>query len=91
MLTVNKDAALGMFVHTDGRNGAAQMIQINEGEVAALPRNWQEMRVLSGKAWLTMNGQDYFLEPGQSLFLLERRDKALVSSFNGGGVRIEVS
>lgn len=91
MLTVNKDAALGMFVRADGGNGKAQTIEISDGKVRALPRHWQEMRVLAGKAWLTMNGQDYFLEAGQSLFLLERRDKALVSSFNGGSVRIEVS
>lgn len=91
MLTVNKDAALGMFVRTERKNGKADTIEMNDGEVTPLPRNWQEMRVLSGKAWLTMNGHDYFLEAGQSMFLLERRDKAVVSSFDGGAVRIEVS
>ena len=91
MLTVNKDAVLGILVRSEGRRDAAETIEIPEGEVAALPRSWSEVRVLSGQAWLTMNGQDYFLEAGQSLFLLERQDKTLVSSTNGGAVRIEVS
>jgi hypothetical protein len=51
-----------------------------KGEVFRLPASFKEVQVLSGLAWLTINGKDILLEQGQKIALSSKEDFALVSA-----------
>ena len=51
-----------------------------KGEVFRLPTTFKEIRVLSGSAWLTINGADITLGQGQGIDLSSKERFALVSA-----------
>ena len=44
----------------------------------SINRIGQTIRVISGMAWVTMDGEDYFIEPGETLNLLPGRSHAVI-------------
>jgi hypothetical protein len=55
-------------------------LALYKNEVYRLPRAWREVRVLTGRAWLTSGGEDILLARGESAVSSSRRDTALVSA-----------
>lgn len=59
-------------------------------EVFRLPRACQEIRVLSGRAWVTVSEKDLFLGSGDSLALNPKRSLALASPLGDAPLVMEV-
>lgn len=74
----------------NGHNSKPVALRIRQGEVRNLPRDGRRLRIISGEAWLTMDGRDHILEAGQALVLGRGREKALVSPTNGSSLRLEI-
>jgi len=51
-----------------------------KGEVFRLPTTFKEIRILSGSAWLTINGNDIMLGQGQEIDLSSKKGFALIST-----------
>jgi len=60
-----------------------------EGEVFRLPQSFKEIQILSGRAWLTMNGKDILVEAGQKISLATGKDVALISTVRDMPVILE--
>ena len=54
-------------------------IELLTGYVRDEKRESQVLRVVSGAAWVTMDGEDIVLEPGEELKLSRGKYKAVVS------------
>ncbi len=54
-------------------------IELMKGYVRSEKRQSQVLRIVSGKAWISMEGEDIFLEPGEELKLSHGRHQAVVS------------
>lgn len=53
------------------------------GEVHSLPRRAQTLRVVSGDAWVTFDGEDYCVNSGQEIRLAPGRQPAVVMALGG--------
>lgn len=54
--------------------------RVSCGEVASVERTHQHLHIMSGYAWLTLDGQDLLLEAGQQVELQPGGDRALISA-----------
>jgi hypothetical protein len=59
-------------------------------EVCRLPRDCQELRVVSGRAWVTIPEKDMFLSPGDRVALNPRKAFALASALGNAPLVMEV-
>jgi len=57
-------------------------IELMKGYVRDEKRESQVMRIVSGTAWVSMDGEDIILNPGEELKLSHGKYKALVSPAN---------
>ena len=64
-------------------------LALRRGEVLRLPR-LQNVRVLSGRAWVSYAGIDYVVEPSCRLGLGRSKESAVVSALGEGGLLFEV-
>jgi mannose-6-phosphate isomerase-like protein (cupin superfamily) len=55
-------------------------IELLNGYVNTEKRQSQVLRIVSGEAWVTMDGEDFALKEGDELKLSHGADKALISS-----------
>jgi hypothetical protein len=55
-------------------------IVLLSGELLRVPKAHRSIRVVSGAAWISHNGHDYELNPGEVLPLARTRHDALVSA-----------
>ncbi len=60
------------------------------GELISVPRKERQLRVVSGRAWVSYDGKDYDLGPGQDLALETAGDQALVQAMDGEALVFEV-
>ena len=65
-------------------------LMLCHNELFRLPRAGRGLAVVAGTAWVTVNGQDIFLAPDQSLCLPARRDTALISALGRTPLILEV-
>jgi hypothetical protein len=70
----------------------AQMLRLvlYKGEIFRLPGAPSCMRVLSGNAWLTVDGQDIIVAGGETASVRSKKDAALVSTFDAAPLVIEL-
>jgi hypothetical protein len=70
----------------------AQMLRLvlYKGEIFRLPGAPTCMRVLSGNAWLTVDGQDIIVAGGETASVRTKKDVALVSTFDSAPLVFEV-
>jgi hypothetical protein len=61
-----------------------------KGELFHLPQIRQEIRVLSGRAWLTVAGKDIILTRGEKMSLTKKKDLALISALGQSPLVVEV-
>jgi hypothetical protein len=61
-----------------------------KGELYRVPAASQGLRVVSGTAWVTMAGQDVFLEAGEEAVFTAKDDKAVASALGHVPVVLEV-
>ena len=59
-------------------------------EIFRLPQGSREIRVLSGRAWVTVSEKDLFLSSGDSLALNPKRTLALASALGNVPLVMEV-
>ena len=59
-------------------DSALRMVLL-EGEALRLPLSRLRVRVLSGTAWITQQGEDKLLQPGESFDLSAAADRAVIS------------
>ncbi len=64
-------------VRADDPKGSTQM---RPGGLYSLQRRGQTVQVGRGRAWITFDGEDHILEPGDRLRLPQGKDRALVSA-----------
>ena len=57
-------------------------IELMKGYVRDEKRESQVLRIVSGTAWVSMDGEDIVLNPGDEFKLSHGKHKALVSSAN---------
>ena len=57
----------------------ALRIVLLPGELLRVPKARRSIRVISGAAWISHNGQDYELNPGEVMALARTKHDALVS------------
>lgn len=57
-------------------------IELMKGYVRDEKRESQVMRIVSGTAWVSMDGEDIVLKPGEELKLSHGKYKAIVSPAN---------
>ncbi|MFO7323835.1 MAG: DUF2917 domain-containing protein [Chloroflexota bacterium] len=60
-------------------NGANGSVYLDQNDVLILKSQAQTVRVLAGTLWVTVNRQDYLLQPGQSLVLPASWDDAVLT------------
>ena len=60
------------------------------GETLALPRKGADVKVLSGRAWITEGGKDLVLDAGASTRVGRSSDSPLISSLGVEPVLVEV-
>lgn len=61
-----------------------------KNEVCRIPQAYSEVKVVSGNAWLTMDGRDMFLVRGERASLTSHRDTALISALGKTPLVLEV-
>ncbi|MCB0169752.1 MAG: ParB N-terminal domain-containing protein [Anaerolineae bacterium] len=61
-----------------------------KNEVCRIPQAYSEVKVVSGNAWLTMDGRDMFLVRGERASLASHRDTALISALGKTPLVLEV-
>ncbi len=54
-------------------------VMLLKGEVQRVASNYRGLRVRSGRAWVTLRGQDLVLKRGDEIALEGRRESAVVS------------
>jgi hypothetical protein len=54
--------------------------RLEPGEILSIARRGQTLRVVSGCAWITLDGQDLTLLAGQDMILEPGKDAAVVSA-----------
>lgn len=64
---------------------------LGNGEVFRIPHIYQEFRVLSGIAWLTIGGRDLILHSGGKIVFESKQDVAIVSPLGKMRVIVEVA
>ena len=74
------------------RNSARLMLRLmlRHDELFRLPVTSRGVQVVSGQAWLTVNGEDIFLRKGEKLSLFTGKDLALVSALGHTPLILEV-
>ena len=70
--------------------GLILRLMLRHNEVFRLPAISRGVQVVSGRAWLTVAGEDIFLKNGQRLWLVTDRDTALVSAVGQAPLILEV-
>ena len=68
------------YQHTTQSLSDMLRLILYKDEVCRLPTTFKEIRVLSGLAWLTINGKDIMLGQGQKIALSSKEGFALVSA-----------
>ena len=73
-------------------NSSKQVLRLvlYKGEVCRLPRACQGLRVLSGRAWVTVDGKDITLNRGEQMAFAAPKDFALVSAIQNTSLIVEV-
>ncbi|MCB0208759.1 MAG: ParB N-terminal domain-containing protein [Anaerolineae bacterium] len=61
-----------------------------KNEVCRIPQSYSEVRVVSGNAWVTMNGRDMFLVRGERANLGSSEDVVLISALGKTPLVLEV-
>lgn len=65
-------------------------ITLQKGDVFRVPKNYTEVRVLSGFAWLSVAGKDKVLQSGEKVLLASKND-AVLSALKSVPLILEVS
>ena len=65
-------------------------IQVNPGDVHRLDTAAQVVRIVSGSAWITYNGQDMVLRKGRNVYLPPTSMPSLMSAIGHNPVVFEV-
>ncbi|MCL4249256.1 MAG: hypothetical protein KJ065_14005 [Anaerolineae bacterium] len=81
--------SIGKFTEFVGES-KRQMIPLSSDEARSLRRHGQHVRVIEGIGWLTVDGRDYVLQPGDQALLGEGHIPAVVGSANHEPVLFEV-
>ena len=89
MTTYQQTTHIGKFAEFVGATHR-QTIPLEANEVHSLRRNGQHIRVIAGIGWLTFDGQDYILQPGEQALLGEGQMSAVLGSANYDPVIFEV-
>ena len=76
--------------HTIHSLPVAARLLINPGEVYHLPETGRCIRVVSGQAWLTVQGQDIVLSAKDEARLAASHEPKLVSALNRKPLVVEV-
>lgn len=63
---------------------------LEQGEVFRMPTGYQELYVLSGTAWISVNGQDIILLSGDKVSLETNKGSALISALGESSLSLEV-
>ena len=73
-------------------NAAGSMLRLllYKGELYRLPPAAAGIRVLAGRAWLTVAGQDLLVTPGEKVSLPSRKDGALISALGQAPLILEI-
>lgn len=86
-LTVVIVANSRMFVVSGEQTPSAELrpgeYQLVPGETLNIPRMGQLLRVISGCAWITFDGEDMILSAGQEMVLQPGEDVAVISALAG--------
>lgn len=67
-----------------------QIVELTAGKAYNLVRPTQVVRVIQGNAWITLDGEDYFLKAGQEVMVPVHKAPAVISSPNGKPLIFEV-
>ena len=68
-------------MNAEASNGRVPMrVMLLRGEVQRIEANYRGLRVRSGRAWVTLNGNDLVLKRGQEIVLEAKDDFAVVSA-----------
>jgi len=66
------------------------IIELNGDETYPLPAEAQIIRVLSGRAWITVSGEDRIMENGEDTLLETGKEIAVISSLHSERLVFEV-
>lgn len=79
-------------MHSPQLNAASLIsrLMLCHNEVLRLPAASQGAEVVSGVAWVTVNGRDIFLASGERLWLPSPRDPVLISALGRNPLILEV-
>lgn len=61
-----------------------------QGEALRLPRSRTSIRVLAGSAWITQDGEDRFLLPGEAMTAAAGRDGVVISALGARPLLLEM-
>ena len=65
-------------------------LMLRHDELFRLPPTSRGVQVVAGSAWLTVAGEDIFLQCGQTLWLLSGKDSTLVSALGQAPLILEI-
>ncbi len=85
-LATTGQAFTGLYKHNQG----VETFQLQVGDVRPLERQSQVLRVVSGHAWITMDGKDIVLKRGDELTLNQGTHPAVISAAGLRPVVVEV-
>lgn len=64
-------------------------LTVNTGETTRLPDTFRQFRVLAGCGWMSANGEDRVLQPGDVVSLTTKRDFAVLTVLGTQPIIIE--
>jgi hypothetical protein len=65
-------------------------IQLNRGQVRSIGRKAQFLRVISGEAWVTIDGEDIILSDDEKMTLEPRKSRAVITAVGENSLVYEV-
>jgi len=65
-------------------------IRLNDGEVFSLQGTTQSLYVVSGRAWVTLDGKDIFLNAGQRFTIPRSKYAVVISAMKNREVVCEI-
>ncbi|MGO8694867.1 MAG: hypothetical protein ACLQMF_14490 [Rectinemataceae bacterium] len=76
---------------SESRPNPTLRLVLLHNEVFLLPRSSRVLQVLSGKAWVSFEGEDRIIESGDSLALSRARNGAVISATGKEALLFEVT
>ena len=90
MMAINKSLMAGQYRTMAGPEKKVQTQHLDGRDVRRMTNVAQIIRVVAGSAWITVNGEDIFVNRGEQIQIEPSEYPPVISGVNGRAVVFEV-